>query len=141
MMSKKNIIFICIAAATVIVVAFVIWLTITIKNNETNTEKLMLIQYNDNLDIKKTIEITNKKEIEELKNIYNNVSLEQDEKTSYIAIKNDVKLELNNGNFLIIQLDLEEYCYYENLETNTKLVIKMPNGLLEKVNEILIKNS
>ena len=40
----------------------------------------------------------------------------------------------------MIQLDLPEYCYYEDADSNTKLVIKMPEGLLEKVNQILEKN-
>ena len=37
----------------------------------------------------------------------------------------------------MIQLTLTEYCYYEDANSNTKLVIKMPEGLLEKVNNIL----
>ena len=40
----------------------------------------------------------------------------------------------------MIQQDLNEYCYYEDANSNTKLVIKMPEGLLEKVNNILAEN-
>ena len=78
--------------------------------------------------------------MKEIKEICDNPSLEQDDTTPYLAIRNDVKLDLGNEKFFMIQLDLEEYCYYEDAASNTKLVIKMPEGLLEKVNEILLKN-
>ena len=40
----------------------------------------------------------------------------------------------------MIQLGLDKYCYYEDANTDTQLVIKMPEGLLEKINDILAKN-
>ena len=141
-MSKRNIIFICIAVAVVIIIAFAVYfIVIGTKNNSTeNAEKITLIKYNDNFDVEKTIEITNEKQIKEIKELCNNPSLEQNDTTPYLAIRNDVKLDLENEKFFMIQLDLEEYCYYEDAASSTKLVIKMPEGLLEKVNEILSKN-
>lgn len=142
-MSKRNIIFICIAVAVVIVIAFVVYFAVSSNKNDSteNVEKITLTKYNDNFEVEKTIEITNKKQLKELKNLCNNPSLEQDDTTPYLAIKNDVKLDLGNGKYIMIQLDLEDYCYYEDSSSNTKLVIKMPDGLLEKVNSIIADNA
>lgn len=141
-MSKRNIIFICIAVAVVIIIAFAVYFIVagTKNNNTENVEKVTLIKYDENFDIEKTIEITNKKQMKKIKEICDNPSLEQDDTTPYLAIRNDVKIDLGNEKFFMIQLDLEEYCYYEDTASNTKLVIKMPEGLLEKVNEILSEN-
>ncbi|MBQ2937474.1 MAG: hypothetical protein IJE05_01100 [Clostridia bacterium] len=132
-MSKKNIIFICISVAIIFIIAFVLYF---IFNNKTN-DKITLIQYDSDFNVKETFELTNNKQIKEINNICENISLEQDDTTPYLAIRNDVKLDLGNGKFFTIQLNLSEYCYYEDLNSNTKLVIKMPERLLEKVNEIL----
>ena len=141
-MSKRNIIFICIAVAVIIVVAFAVYFIVKAVNKSEKPDegKIIIEKYDENFDIEKTIEITNKKQIKQLKDICENPSLEQDEETPYIAIRNDVKVDLGNGKFLMIQLGLDEYCYYEDANTQTQLVIKMPEGLLEKVNEILSEN-
>ena len=78
---------------------------------------------------------------DELKEIYNNCMLEQDETSKYLGIKNDIKVELEDGKFFMIQANLKDYCYYENEETNQKFTIKMPDGLLQIVNENINKNS
>ena len=67
--------------------------------------------------------------------------LEQDETSKYLGIKNDIKVELEDGKFFMIQANLKDYCYYENEETNQKFTIKMPDGLLQIVNENINKNS
>lgn len=138
-MSKRNIIFICIAVAVVIIIAFTVYFIVA-STKDSNTDKITLIKYDENFDVEKTIEITNKKQMKEIKELCDNPSLEQDDTTQYLAIRNDVKIDLGNEKFFMIQLDLEEYCYYEDVASNTKLVIKMPEGLLEKVNEILSEN-
>ena len=138
-MSKRNIIFICIAVAVVIIIAFTVYFIVA-STKDSNTDKITLIKYDENFDVEKTIEITNKKQMKEIKQLCDNPSLEQDDTTQYLAIRNDVKIDLGNEKFFMIQLDLEEYCYYEDVASNTKLVIKMPEGLLEKVNEILSEN-
>jgi len=135
-MNKKNIIFICIAVAIIVIIAFVLYFVFNNKTND-KTDKITLIQYDSDFNVKETFELTNNKQIEEINNICENISLEQDDTTPYLAIRNDVKLDLGNGKSFIIQLNLSEYCYYEDLNSNTKLVIKMPQGLLEKINEIL----
>ncbi len=141
-MNKRNIIFICIAIAAVIVIAFAVYF-ITTKSNSNNTEnanKIVVEKYNENFDVEKTIEITNKKQMKEIEKICDNPSLEQDDLTPYLAIRNDVKLDLGNSRFFMIQLDLPEYCYYEDDASETKLVIKMPEGLLDKVNQLISEN-
>lgn len=138
-MSKKNIIYIACAVAVAIIIAFAIYFAIT-ANKSKNPEvesKIIITKYNDNFEIEKTVEITDKKQIKEMNNIYGNPSLEQDDKSPYLAIKKDIKVDLGNGKMFMIQEYLKDYCYYEDADSNTKLVIKMPEGLLEKVNDIL----
>lgn len=143
-MSKRNIIFICIAVAVVIIIAFTVYFIVIgtgAKNNSTeNAEKITLIKYDENFNVEKTIDITNKKQMKRINELCDNPSLEQDDTTPYLAIRNDVKLDLGNEKFFMIQLDRKEYCYYQDTASNIKLVIKMPEGLLEKVNEILSEN-
>lgn len=105
-------------------------------DNVYSTEKVLIEKYEEDGTIK-TIEVTKNKQIKELTKICDNVSLEQDETSKYLAIKNDVKIDLNNGIFFFIQLGLEDYCYIENRNSNIKAVIKMPNGLLDYVKSIL----
>lgn len=141
-MSKRNIIFICVAIAIVLVIAIVIYfVVINNKAADLNEAKIIIEKYDENSNVEKTIEITDKKQIKEIEEICDNPSLEQDEDSPYIAIRNDVKLDLGNNKFFMIQLELEEYCYYEDANSDTKLVIKMPEGLLEVVNKILEENS
>ncbi len=141
-MSKRNIIFICVAVAVIIVVAFAVYFIVKPVNDSKNSdnEKIIIEKYDEDFNVEKTVEITNKKQIKQLKDICENPSLEQDDETPYLAIRNDVKIDLGNGKFLMIQLGLDKYCYYEDANTDTQLVIKMPEGLLEKVNDILAKN-
>ena len=109
--------------------------------NETIKGTVKIIQYGENLEETKSIEVKNKQQIKELKEIYNNCMLEQDETSKYLGIKNDIKVELEDGKFFMIQANLKDYCYYENEETNQKFTIKMPDGLLQIVNENINKNS
>ena len=141
-MSKRNIIFICVAVAVIIVVAFAVYFIVKPVNDSKNSdnEKIIIEKYDEDFNVEKTVEITNKKQIKQLKDICENPSLEQDDETPYLAIRNDVKIDLRNGKTLMIQLGLDKYCYYEDTNTDTQLVIKMPEGLLEKVNDILAKN-
>lgn len=142
-MSKKNIIFICVAVAVAIILAFVVYFAIikNVNNNGiSNAEKIVITKYNDNFEVEKTVEITDKKQIREINKLCENPSLEQDDTTPYLAIRNDIKIDLGNGIFFMLQADLEEYCYYENPESNTKIVIKMPDGLLQKSNKVLSAN-
>ena len=137
-MSKKTIILIaCIVAAILIIAFAVFFITKVQKTDNSNEEKIIITRYDDNFNILKTIEITSKKDIKEIKKICDNISLEQNEDTKYLGIRNDVKVDLGNNKYFMIQLDLEEYCYYEDPSSNISLVIKMPEGLLNKVNSIL----
>ena len=138
-MKKRTIIYIACAVAIAIIIAFAIYIAITTNKSE-NTgvqQKIVITKYNDNFEAEKTVEITDKKQIKEINKICENPSLEQDDTSPYLAIRNDIKVDLGNGKFFMIQEDLNEYCYYEDANSNTKLVIKMPEGLLEKANEIL----
>lgn len=139
-MSKRNIIFICVAVAVVIAIALIIYFVVANKSNNTSDDTKIIIEKYENSELAKTIEITDKKTMNELNTICNNISLEQDENTESLAIRNDVKLDLRNGKIFFIQLDLPEYCYMEDSSSNTKLVIKTPAGLLDSINSILNEN-
>lgn len=139
-MSKRNIIFICVAVAVVIAIALIIYFVVANKSNNTSDDTKIIIEKYENSELAKTIEITDKKTMNELNTICNNISLEQDENTENLAIRNDVKLDLRNGKIFFIQLDLPEYCYMEDSSSNTKLVIKTPAGLLDSINSILNEN-
>ena len=140
-MKKRTIIYIACAVAIALIIAFAVYFTITANkpgNLEVEAEtKIIIEKYDENFNIERTIEITDTKQIKELEKICENPSLEQDDTSPYLAIRNDIKMDLGNGKFFMIQEDLNEYCYYEDASSNTKLVIKMPEGLLEKVNDIL----
>lgn len=139
-MSKRNIIFICVAVAVVIAIALIIYFVVANKSNNTSDDTKIIIEKYENSELAKTIEITDKKTMNELNTICNSISLEQDENTESLAIRNDVKLDLRNGKIFFIQLDLPDYCYMEDSSSNTKLVIKTPAGLLDSINSILNEN-
>ena len=138
-MKKRTIIYIACGVAVALIVAFVVCFAILAnKSNNLNAEqKVTITKYNENFEAEKVIEITDKTQIKEINKICKNLSLDQDEQ---YAIRNEIKIDLGNGKFFMIQQDLNEYCYYEDANSNTKLVIKMPEGLLEKVNNILAEN-
>lgn len=139
-MNKKTIIYIVCAVVLVIAIALILYFTVfnkNISNTNEDQNKINIIIYDENFDVAKTIEITNKKQRKEIEKICDNPSLEQDEDSPYLAIKNDLKIDFDNGRFFMIQLNLPEYCYYEDANSDTKLVIKMPEGLLDKVNELI----
>ena len=141
-MKKRTIIYIACAVAIALIIAFAVYFAINANKNGKveNEQKIIIEKYDDNFDVEKTIEITDEKDLKEINKICKNPSLEQDDTTPYLAIRNEVKVDLGSGRFFMIQEDLNEYCYYEDTNSNTKLVIKMPEGLLEKVNNILAEN-
>jgi len=138
-MKRRTIIYIACGVAIALIIAFAVYFAIK-SNKSGNTEsehKIVITKYDDNFEIEKTVEIADKKQIKEINGICENPSLEQDDTSPYLAIRNDIKLVLGNGKFFMIQADLNEYCYYEDANSNVRLVIKMPQGLLDKVNDIL----
>lgn len=140
-MNKKIAIYILCGLLITIIIGISLYFIIKDNNavdsdNVYSTEKVLIEKYEED-GTTKTIEVTKNKQIKELTKICDNVSLEQDETSKYLAIKNDVKIDLNNGIFFFIQLGLEDYCYIENRNSNIKAVIKMPNGLLDYVKSIL----
>jgi len=141
-MKKRTIIYIACGIAVALIIAFAIYFIINANKNGKveNEQKIIIEKYDENFNVEKTIEITDKKQIKEINKICETPSLEQDDTTLYLAIRNDVKLDLGNNKFFMIQLDLEDYCYYEDANSNTKLVIKMPEGLLEIANKLLQEN-
>lgn len=141
-MNKKTIIYIVCTVVLVIAIALILYFTVFNKNvSNTNEDqnKVNIITYDENFNVERTIEVKKKSQIKEIEKICDNSLLEQDEEHQNYGIRNDVKVELGNSRFFMIQLDLPEYCYYEDVNSNTKLVIKMPEGLLDKVNQLISK--
>ena len=141
-MKKRTIIYISCVVAVALIIAFAVYFIIRANKSENQNveQKIVIEKFNEDLEVEKTIETLDKTKIEEINKMLENSLSEQDNTIQNIWIKEDIKLDLGNEKHLIIQLDLEEYCYYEDANSNTKLVIKMPEGLLEKVNNILAEN-
>lgn len=142
LMKKRTIIYISCVVAVALIIAFAVYFIIRANKSENQNveQKIVIEKFNEDLEVEKTIETLDKTKIEEINKMLENSLSEQDNTIQNIWIKEDIKLDLGNEKHLIIQLDLEEYCYYEDANSNTKLVIKMPEGLLEKVNNILAEN-
>lgn len=143
-MNKKTIIYISIAVGAVILIAVGIFLIFTLTSNtneDYKTKKVTIQNFDENFEVDKTIEITDKNKIKQLREICNGISLEKDNTTETLAIRNDVKINLNNGVVLYIQLDYDKYCFIENSNKNIRQIITMPEGLFEYVNNILNENN
>ena len=144
-MNKKLIIYISCGILVAIIIGVSLYFIIKNNNpiasdNVYSTKNVIIEKYESDKTTK-TIEITKNKQVKELIEICDNVSLEQDETSKYLAIKNDIKIDLNNGVLFYIQLELTDYCYIENTNSNIKAVIKMPEGLYEYVQTILQENN
>lgn len=142
-MKKRTIIYIACGVAIALIIAFAVYFIIAANKsgNAENKQKIIITKYNSTFEEEKTVEITDKKQIKEINKICENVSLEQDDISISLGIRRDVKVDLGNGKIFFIQLDLPvNYCYYEDSNSNTELVIKMPEGLSDKVNNILAQN-
>ena len=136
-MKKRTIIYIACAVAVALIIAFAIYFSL--KANNSNKPKIIIEKYDTNFNVEKTIEITDKNQIKEFNKFCDNISLDQDDISKSLGIKKDVKVDFGNGKLFFMQLDLPvNYCYYE--DENTKLVIKMPEGLINKINETLNQN-
>ena len=93
-MKKRTIIYIACAVAIALIIAFAVYFAINANKsgNPENEQKVVITKYNDNFEVEKTIEVTDKKQIEEINKICENPSLEQDDTSPYLAIKNDIKI-------------------------------------------------
>lgn len=146
-MNKKLIIYISCGILVAVIIGVALYFIITNNDNnnansdiEYDTKKVIIEKY-ENYETIKTTEVTKKKQVKELIQICDNVSLEQYEYTKELAIKKDIKIDLNNGVLFYIQLELTDYCYIEDTNSNIKAVIKMPEGLYEYVQDILQENN
>lgn len=137
-MKKSIIIYIITAIICVAVIALAIILAITSRENKSNNIKIVKYIKNEEtseLEIEKEVEIKKSKDINTLLEICNNLSLEQDDTTKGLGIRTDIEVNLQNGIKLYLQTDIEDYCAYASNDIN--YTIKMPNELLEFVNNAL----
>ena len=141
-MSKKTVIYIACAVAVVLIIAIAVYFGATSKKSEvlSQEQKIVITRYDEDFKVDKTIDVTDKKTVKEIEKISKNISLEQDEEAQYYAIRNDIKVDLGNDKFFMIQTDFDEYCYYEDSNSDTRLIIKTPEGLLDIINKILEDN-
>lgn len=137
-MKKSTIIYIITAIICVAVIALAIILAITSRENKSNNIRIVKYIKNEEtseLEIEKEVEIKKSKDINTLLEICNNLSLEQDDTTKGLGIRTDIEVNLQNGIKLYLQTDIEDYCAYASNDIN--YTIKMPNELLEFVNNAL----
>ena len=139
-MNKKTIILVSSIIGILLILAFTVYFIYLKHSNELNANKKVTItKYDDGFNIEKTVELDDKKQINEIHNIFKKIDLVQKEELSTKLIKNEVKIELDNNIFIMIELDISDYCYYEDPNTDTKLIIEMPNGLLDIVKNVINK--
>lgn len=142
-MKKSTIIYIVAIVISVLVIGLAIGFAIASKKNKNNdsAKNIKIIKYAQNQQnteksvIEKEIELKKKKDINRLSEICNNISLEQDETTKGLGIKTDVEIDLQNGITLSLQNGLDDYCSYSSSGVN--VTIKMPEGLVDFVNDVL----
>ena len=134
-MSKKNIIIIS-SIAAVVIIAILVILILRFSNKKT----VKIEKYNDNFEVSKTVEIKNKKTVKKLDKMIIEENLNTENVPQDLGIKNDVKVSFDDGRFFMIQISLNNYCYYENPNTNTKIVINMPDGLIDIITKALEEN-
>lgn len=138
-MSKKNIILIiCIAIAIAIVICALLMVLLP-KNSgkQSGTVVMKIIKYDENMEIKKEIDVTRDEEVKQLMEACNEERLDKGEVAQNLAIRNDIKVDLLNGTYFMIQQDVEDYCFYKNTNTNKKMIVKMPAGLIEYIDSNL----
>ena len=135
-MNKKTIVLISGIVLLIIVVLVTTFLIINNKKTKQN-QNITITQYDKNMGIIKKVEIEDKDQIKYFYNIFKDISLEQKEELQYKIINNEVEIKLGDNRFINLQLNNTEYCYYENPNTNTKLIIEIPNGLINTINKIL----
>lgn len=136
-MKNKKILYIITSVIAIIVISAVIYLAVTLTNKPKSpyyTKNVTITKYEDD-NKAKTLEITDKRLVNKLIKICDNMNFNQDEKAKKLSIKNDVKVDLQNGTIFYIQKGLEEYCYIET--GDIKKVILIPEGLYNYVNENL----
>lgn len=137
-MKKSTIIYIITAIICVAIIALAIILAVTSKGNKDNNIKIIKYIKNEEtseLEIEKEVEIKKTKDINTLLEICSNLSLEQDDTTKGLGIRTDIEVNLQNGIKLYLQTDIEDYCAYASNDINC--TIKMPNELLEFINNAL----
>lgn len=137
-MKKSTIIYIITAIICVAIIALAIILAVTSKENKDNNIKIIKYIKNEEtseLEIEKEVEIKKSKDVNTLLEICSNLSLEQDDTTKGLGIRTDIEVNLQNGIKLYLQTDIEDYCAYASNDINC--TIKMPNELLEFINNAL----
>ena len=129
-MKKSTIIYIVAIVISVLVIGLAIGFAIASKKNKNNdsAKNIKIIKYAQNQQnteesvIEKEIELKKKKDINRLSEICNN-------------IRTDVEIDLQNGITLSLQNGLDDYCSYSSNGVN--VTIKMPEGLVDFVNDVL----
>ena len=134
-MNKKNIILIiCIAIAIAIIICAI--LMVLLPKNINSTSIIRIEKYNTNFETEQVIEVKNSKDTKQLLKACNEETLNDDGVPQNLAIRKDLKIDLKNGTYFIIQQDLQEYCYYENTNTGKKMIVEMPEELIEYIYSI-----
>ena len=137
-MKKNTIIYLVAGILSLIIIGLSIYFAVAHNNKSDNryaTKNITIEKYNENGELEKTVEIKRKKDINDLLDICNNISLEQDDTSKSLGIKTDVKINLQNGVELYLQDEIQDYCFYKT--DDVKCTIKMPEGLLDYVNSKL----
>lgn len=137
-MKKNTVIYLVAGIVALIIIGLSIYFAVARNNTSDNrydTKNITIEKCNENDELEKTVEIKRKKDINELLDICKNISLEQDDTSKSLGIKTDVKINLQNGVELYLQDEIKDYCFYKT--DDVKCTIKMPEGLVDFVNDVL----
>jgi len=129
MMNKKNIIII-LSIVIAVILAVVVFIVI---NNLKSDETILIEEFDQDLKITKTIKIDKTKQVNKLKDLISKIKVSFDEDSQQIAVKKDIRVTLNSGEFYYIQKDYKDSCYYENPNDGTKAIVKLPDNFVDTI--------
>lgn len=106
--------------------------------NKNLPEAVTIKQYKPGSDeLVKELKIYSKEKIEDLSRyVYKLKPLEEHEMVN-LALLQEIDIVYNDSISIGVQLEVNGYCYYTNLDENISSLSKMPNGLVDWVKDNL----
>ena len=129
-MNKKYIILL---ACVIVIILTVIIVTLLSKSKQ----KVKIEVYSYNIDLERTIEISDSKATKELNDIYNKAVAEENDEIQSYGLKQNIKGVFGDGRYIVIQPTITEYCFLADPNKKIEKNITMPEGLLDLVNELI----
>ncbi len=130
-MNKKNIIIISCIVAALIIIAIVLILLIS------NKKRAKIEVYDYKFNLEKTVEVKDKKIIKQLEEMFEQGAKNKIDDIQNEAIRNEIKIFLNDGKYFVLSLNYKNYCYIADPKENMEMIIPMPKDLPELVSDLI----